>query len=296
MAGARRVGLVGLGNMGLPMARTLAAAGFAVTATDSAPERRAAFQPSRESVAELAAASDLLLLSLPNSQTVEAVVDAARPHLVDGTLIVDTSTSAPASTRALQARLAAQGIGYVDAPVSGGPAGARDGQLLVMAGGSAADLDAAMPVLEALAREVVRCGGPGAGNVTKLINNLLCAAHLALAGEALALAEAGGPQPAALLAALNLGSGRSGVSEVNLPRWVLTERFDSGFSMGLMRKDLKLALDLAEELGVSPELARSAALLWETSRDTLAEQEDFNRMVVYARDRARTRTAERARS
>ncbi len=295
MVDARRVGLVGLGNMGLPMARTLAGAGFAVAATDSAPERRAAFQPSRETVADLARESDLLLLSLPNSGIVEAVVETARPHLAAGALVVDTSTAAPASTRALQARLATHGIGYVDAPVSGGPAGARDGQLLVMVGGSAADLDAAMPVLGALAREVVRCGGPGAGNVTKLVNNLLCAAHLALAGEALALAEAGGLQPAALLAALNLGSGRSGVSEVNLPRWVLTESFDSGFSMGLMRKDLRLALELAEELGVSPDLARAAARLWETSRDTLAEQEDFNRMVVYAGNRARKRSGERAR-
>jgi 3-hydroxyisobutyrate dehydrogenase len=143
-----------------------------------------------------------------------------------------------------------------------------------------------MPVLEALARQVVRCGNPGAGNVTKLVNNLLCAAHLALAGEALALAEAGGLKPAALLSAVNAGSGRSGVTEVNLPRWVLTDSFDSGFSMALMRKDVKLALELADELGVSPELARAAARFWDESREAVPDTDDFNRMVPYARDRA----------
>jgi 3-hydroxyisobutyrate dehydrogenase len=287
-APAPRIGVVGLGNMGLPMARTLAAAGFAVTGFDAETARRAEFQPSRDSLAALAETSDLLLLSLPNSAVVESVVAEAAAHLKPGALFVDTSTAEPGSTCKLQAELAGRGLGFVDAPVSGGPAGARDGQLLVMAGGTDTDLEAARPVLEAMARQVVRCGGPGAGNVTKLVNNLLCAAHLTLAGEALALAEAGGLTPQALLAALNVGSGRSGVTEVNLPRWVLSDSFDSGFSMGLMRKDVGLALDLAKTLGLAPALGQAAGAIWSESRQALSDAEDFNRMVPYAQERSRT--------
>ena len=283
----RRVGVVGLGNMGLPMARTLEAAGFTVTGFDAAEARRKAFAPTADSLTDLAAGNEALLLSLPTSAIVERVVAEAAPALAPGSLIVDTSTAEPASTRRLQSELAAEGLGFVDAPVSGGPSGARNAHLLVMAGGRPADLDRADPLLVALARQVVRCGGPGTGNVTKLVNNLLCAAHLTLAGEALALADAGGLSPEALLAALNIGSGRSGVTEVNLPRWVLSDDFNSGFSMGLMRKDVGVALKLAEEAGVSPPLAQAAAAIWNESRDSVADDEDFNRMVTYAKESSR---------
>ncbi|WP_119165309.1 NAD(P)-dependent oxidoreductase [Algihabitans albus] len=283
----RKVGVVGLGNMGLPMARTLETAGFAVAGFDAAEARREAFSPTRDSLTELAADSDALLLSLPTSQIVEAVVAEAAPALPPGSLVIDTSTAEPGSTRRLQAEMAARGLGYVDAPVSGGPSGARNAQLLIMAGGNRPDLDRAEALLATLSRQVVRCGGPGAGNVTKLVNNLLCAAHLTLAGEALALAEAGGLTPEALLAALNIGSGRSGVTEVNLPRWVLSGDFDSGFSMGLMRKDVGLALKLAEEAEVTPALAGAAAAIWQESRESLPDSEDFNRMVTYAKESSR---------
>ncbi|WP_421707488.1 NAD(P)-dependent oxidoreductase [Algihabitans sp.] len=283
----RRVGLIGLGNMGLPMARTLEAAGFAVTGFDAAEARRAAFSPSADTVTDLAAGNETLLLSLPTSEIVEKVVAEAAPALAAGSLIIDTSTAEPASTRRLQSELAAKGLGYVDAPVSGGPSGARNAHLLVMAGGSPADLDRAEPLLTALSRQVVRCGGPGTGNVTKLVNNLLCAAHLTLAGEALALAEAGGLSPEALLAALNIGSGRSGVTEVNLPRWVLSGDFDSGFSMGLMRKDVGIALKLAKEAGLSPPMAQAAAAIWGESQNAVSDDEDFNRMVTYAKEFSR---------
>ena len=156
-----------------------------------------------------------------------------------------------------------------------------------MAGGAESDLSRAAPMLQAIARQVVHCGGPGAGNVTKLINNLLCAAHLTLAGEALALAEAGGLQPEALLAALNVGSGRSGVTELNLPRWVLSNSFDSGFSMGLMRKDVGLALKLASEVGLAPQLATAAGAIWADSSASVPDAEDFNRMVPYAKETSR---------
>ena len=283
----RKVGVVGLGNMGLPIARTLAAAGFEVTGFDTMEERRAAFSPNLGSLGDLATANDALLLSLPTSDIIEKVVAEAAESLTPGRLILDTSTAEPASSRRLHAEMAARGIGYLDAPVSGGPTAARNGQLLVMAGGAESDLNRAAAVLQAIARQVVHCGGPGTGNVTKLVNNLLCAAHLTLAGEALALAEAGDLQPEALLAALNVGSGRSGVTELNLPRWVLSNSFDSGFSMGLMRKDVGLALKLASEVGLAPRLATAAGAIWRDSGASVPDSEDFNRMVPYAKETSR---------
>lgn len=283
----RKVGVVGLGNMGLPIARTLAAAGFEVTGFDTMEERRAAFSPNLGSLGDLATASDALLLSLPTSDIIEKVVAEAAESLTSGHLILDTSTAEPASSRRLHTAMAARGIGYLDAPVSGGPTAARNGQLLVMAGGAESDLNRAAAVLQAIARQVVHCGGPGTGNVTKLVNNLLCAAHLTLAGEALALAEAGDLQPEALLAALNVGSGRSGVTELNLPRWVLSNSFDSGFSMGLMRKDVGLALKLASEVGLAPRLATAAGAIWRDSGASVPDSEDFNRMVPYAKETSR---------
>lgn len=277
-----RVGIVGLGNMGLPMAHTLTRAGLRVSGTDLSAERRKAFEGAAPDLAALVAACDVVVLSLPNSAIVESVLGDGS-ELRAGKLVIDTSTADPASTRRLQPMLARLGIGFVDAPVSGGAAGAADGQLLVMAGGEAADLARAMPVLKPLARKIVACGGPGAGNVVKLVNNHLAAAHLALAGEALGLAVAAGVSPEVLLEALNSGSGRSAATEVNLPRWVMSGKFDSGFTMALMRKDVRLAGALAEALGFEGALSRATRDVWARSVDRLADGEDFNRIVELAR-------------
>lgn len=274
-----RIGVIGLGAMGLPMARTLADAGFGVIGFDANPARSPDDVVTASSVGAIARDRDVSLLSLPNSAIVEMVVADIFDFAPAGHLIIDTSTAEPAATRELQAAAAKQGIGYVDAPVSGGAAGAASGELLVMAGGDDADLDRAMPVLDAMARAVVRCGGPGGGNVAKLINNLLCAAHLALAGEALKLGDAAGLDADTLLEVLNLGSGRSAATEINLPRWVMSGVYDSGFSMGLMRKDVRLAANL----GALGPVSERAASVWAESVEALADAADFNRMVDLAR-------------
>jgi 3-hydroxyisobutyrate dehydrogenase len=269
-----RVAVIGLGAMGAPMAQVLAGSGFSVTGCDPDPARRAAFQNAVPDAAKLAGV-DAALLSLPDDAAVRGVWSALRDALSPGGLVIDASTVAPQTCRALQAEAAARGIGWVDAPVSGGPAGAADGALLAMVGGADPDVERAMPVLDALTRKVARCGGPGAGAVVKLANNLLCAGHLLLAGEALRLAEAGGVAPEALLEAVNAGSGRSAVTEVNLPRWILSDAFDSGFTLGLMAKDVTLAAALP---GAGPRAAQTAAD-WAAARDALGADADFNRIV-----------------
>ncbi len=282
MTGLTRIGVVGLGAMGLPMAETLAGKGFDVVGFDTDANRRGRFAATVDAVPALAAGCDATLLSLPNSAIVERVCATLFDTAGAGHVVLDTSTADPASTRALQAEAAARGIGFVDCPVSGGAAGAARGALLVMAGGVDADLDRSMPVLDALARRVVRCGGPGAGNVAKLINNLLCAAQLQLAGEALRLGDAAGITSDALVEVLNAGSGRSAVTEVNLPTWVMNEAFDSGFTMGLMRKDVRLAADLARAVSADLPLASIAARLWADSAARLDDGADFNRLAEAA--------------
>ena len=280
------IGVIGLGQMGLAMAQTLVRAGQSVLGYDVAAERRALFVPHANQIHDLAITCQTLLLSLPHSGIVEQVMDTILPHCRPGMLIIDTSTADPDSTRKLALAAHAKGVFYVDAPVSGGAAGAAAGTLFIMAGGDDDALHRAKPVLNILGRETVLCGGPGCGNVVKILNNALCAAHLALAGEALAAGEKAGLNREALAAALAKGSGRSAVFEVNLPKWVLSGSFDSGFTMGLMRKDVRLFDEFATANSISPILLQTASTLWRESKATLGDSEDFNCMVPFAGERS----------
>ncbi|MGL4976380.1 MAG: NAD-binding protein, partial [Bosea sp. (in: a-proteobacteria)] len=133
----------------------------------------------------------------------------------------------------------------------------------------------------ALSTRQVHVGASGAGHMAKIVNNLMCAAHLLVAGEAFKLAEAAGLDPERLLAAINGGSGRSGVTEVNFPNWVMNRAFDSGFTMQLMRKDVRLALQMAEETGMDLPLTQGIGALWAASAETIPDAEDFNRIADF---------------
>lgn len=272
-AAISKIGVVGLGAMGLPMAHTLTNAGFKVTGFDPAPERRALLPGAVGSLAALDA-SDALVLSLPNDKVVNEVGRAVT-RFSSVPLVIDTSTISPVTARLLADDFSRAGGAYLDAPVSGGAAGAAAGQLLMMVGGDEAPFARAMPVLDAMARKVVHCGGPGTGAVVKLANNMLCAGQLLLAGEALRIAAAGGVDHGPLLEALNAGSGRSGVTEVNLPKWILSGAFDSGFTMGLMAKDVRLAAELSGAGAISGEIAER----WREAADAMGASADFNRIV-----------------
>jgi 3-hydroxyisobutyrate dehydrogenase len=266
-----RIGLVGLGRMGAAMRQRLAATGAAVAAFDIAPDRGGVAR-----VEEVAA--PLVLLSLPDGKAVEAALAGLLPVLPDGAVIADTSTISPLEARDFAARAAASGHAYLDAPVSGGPAGAEAGTLTLMLGGSAAALERARPGLDRIAARILHVGDSGAGQVAKLVNNLLVATHLVVAAEALRIGTAAGVPPEALLAVVNAASGRSAATEVNLPRWVLSGSFDSGFSAGLMRKDARLALELARAVGAGPVACGAAVAAWQ--RASLADGDDFNRIAA----------------
>jgi 3-hydroxyisobutyrate dehydrogenase len=174
-----------------------------------------------------------------------------------------------------------KGIRFIDAPVSGGAKGAASASLTMVLGGDAAAIAAAEPVLAAMSARRTHVGPVSAGHVVKLLNNLLCGAHLLIAGEAMRAAKQGGLDPATVLRAINGGSGRSAVTEVNYPTWILDEQFDSGFTMKLMRKDIALARALFDDLGVTTPFAQACAALWADSGAQLADVEDFNRIVQF---------------
>ncbi|ASV88025.1 D-isomer specific 2-hydroxyacid dehydrogenase, NAD binding domain protein (plasmid) [Ochrobactrum quorumnocens] len=279
------IGVVGLGSMGLGMAQTLAAKGFATLGFDLSAERKALAEKAgvtpSDTLGLLFEKSNFLVFSLPTARDVENVVNA-HSHLLRGAdrgrvIIIDTSTSEPDVSRALAAKLDAMEHGFLDAPVSGGPAGAASGKLTMMIGGSDANLALAQPVIETMAAKALHVGPSGAGNVAKLVNNLLAAAHMVTTSEGLKLALAAGISPESALRVLNAASGKSMISEVHFPTWVMNERFDSGFSMGLMRKDVRLAQEMAARTGAGNPLTSVVAKLW-ADADHLKDSDDFTRM------------------
>ena len=266
-------GVIGLGAMGGAMVGRLLAQGVVPAVWDSSPQALARAVAAGARAVELPA-DDIVLLSLPHDGAVATTLAALWPALPAGAVIVDTSTISPIAARGFAAEAAARGVAYLDAPVSGGPAGAAAGSLTMMIGGSAAALEKARPVLALLTGRIVHVGDSGAGQVAKLVNNLLLATHLVCAAEALRLGRMAGLDPAALLPVLNAATGRSAATEVNWPRWIASETFDSGFSAGLMRKDARLALELAAAVGAPLSACAAAVAAWTAS--AVPDDAEFN--------------------
>lgn len=278
------VAVVGLGAMGAPMSARLAAAGYPVRGFDVSAEAReragAAGVTPAPSAAEAVAGADVVILMLPDSRVVEAVLDdpAVTAALAPRALVIDMSSSEPLRTRALAARLAERGVRMLDAPVSGGVRGAQGGTLTVMVGGDAADLEEARPVLEALGR-VAHAGPIGAGHAVKALNNLLSATHLLSASEAVAAGRRFGLDPAVMLSIINGSSGRSGSTENKWPNFILTGTYDSGFALRLMVKDMRIAVGLAEQAGAAMELGADALEIWERCAADLEADADHTEIA-----------------
>lgn len=287
MSDINTVGVIGLGKMGRGMAASLKRAGFHVLGLDASPEV-ASHVASEEgidaadSLKQLLRDAQAVVLSLPNSSIVRKLVegeDGIAANASAGLLLIDTTTADPADTAAVAPVLGAQGIRFVDAPVSGGPRGAQSGELTMFIGGAAADIDAATPVLAALGTKRFVIGAVGAGHIAKLINNLLVASHLLTASEAFKIAEAAGVNTHQLIEAVNAGSGRSGVTLYNYPSRILNNAFDSGFTMQLMRKDVRLAVGLMTQVGLNLPISHEVGTVWAASASGIADAEDFNRIV-----------------
>jgi 3-hydroxyisobutyrate dehydrogenase len=275
--------------MGRGMAASLIRRDFKVFGYDASPaSAELALKEGVELVDSLeavAARCEILVLSLPNPQIVESVingVDGLSKHMRPGMLIIDTSTSDPQVSRRLAAQLKESGIRFVDAPVSGGPRGAQNGELTFFLGGDAEGVGKAGPVLDALAKNRFHIGDSGAGNVAKIVNNLLCASHLVIAAEAFKLAVSAGVSVEDLLESINASSGRSGVTMYNFPSRILNGAFNSGFTMQLMRKDVRLAMSLVKSQGLDLPVCQDIADIWQASEAEIADGEDFNRIVQFS--------------
>ena len=263
------LGFVGLGAMGAPMVRRLLAAGHRVLVHDLNPPALAAAvaggAESRASAAAVAAEAEFVLVSLPTPAAVRAV--ALGPDgLVEGGALrvyVDLSTTGARMAQEVARGLAPRGIIALDAPVSGGVAGAEAGTLSVMAAGDPAAFARVRPVLEVIGGNTVFVGeAVGQGQTLKLVNNLLAATTWAAACEALTMGAKAGLDPALMVGVINASSGRSFPTERFVPGPVLNRRFDFGFRMELMAKDMRLALEEAEALGVVMPTCSAARLLY----------------------------------
>jgi 3-hydroxyisobutyrate dehydrogenase len=290
----KKVGLIGLGNMGRGMALTLKRKGFEVVGTDVAPTTRASLAKEgvsvRETIGEVVSECDVVILSLPTAAIVEQVVSGPNGILANakpGLLVVDTSTSHPETTRRLAGALNAAGMNMLDAPVSGGPKGAITGTMAMVIGGTKEDLERAEPILSAMTAKRVHVGDIGAGHVAKIANNLFAAAHLLIAGEVTRMAAKAGVPTEQLLQGINAGSGRSFITEHSYPTWIMNGQFDSGFTMKLMRKDVRLSQELISALAIDLPMSAKVAELWALSAQSISDEEDFNRIVeLGTRDQA----------
>ena len=292
----RRIAVIGLGAMGGAMADTLHRIGWQVTGFDpSEAARTAAEARGIGTVTDTGAlaGTPYVVLSLPSAAIVEATVPGL--FSAPGTVaIVDTTTSEPATSAAMASLAESNGAAFVDAPVSGGRDGAATGSLSAFVGASHTALAAAEPVLDALTGgKYSHIGGPGSGNVVKLLNNVLAAANLVAVGEALAVAKAYGIDPGTAAASISGASGGSKVSAAMYPNWVLSGTHDSGFALGLMARDAALAVDVARQKGENPALLAAVVGQWQEALAVLGPTADFTeiaRMVAPAITRAGTPT------
>ncbi|WP_439576861.1 NAD(P)-dependent oxidoreductase [Elioraea sp.] len=274
------IAFIGLGKMGVPMAARLVGAGFALRGWDLAPPARlaaaAAGIPLAAAAAEACREAAAVITMLPDGKAVRAALEdpAVAASLTPETLVIDMSSSDPLATRDLHAALAARGIALVDAPVSGGVARAIDGTLAIMAGGEAAAIDRAEALFAAMGKHVFRCGPPGAGHAMKALNNYVSAAGLVAAIEAVAVGARFGLDPATMVDVLNASTGRNNSTEVKLKQHILSGGFGSGFSIGLMAKDLATAGALADGIGVDAPLAAEMARRWRAAADELGAGAD----------------------
>jgi 2-hydroxy-3-oxopropionate reductase len=296
---AATIGFLGLGVMGGPMARNLLAAGSEVVAWNRSPgpltELVEAGARAADGPAALAAETDILISIVSDDAALREVlggpdgaIAAARP----GSLVVDMSTVSPALARELAAEATARGVGFLDAPVSGGDVGARDGTLSIMVGGSAADVERARPVFEVLGSRVTHVGAAGAGQVAKACNQILVAVIFGGLAEALVLGSKLGVDPAAILDAVGGGMAANRIMEVRRDNF-LGHDFAPGFKVDLHHKDLEIALGASGEVDAPLPLTAEVQQMFRQLRAAGHGGEDDSALLRVAEQRAAHRLGDR---
>jgi 3-hydroxyisobutyrate dehydrogenase-like beta-hydroxyacid dehydrogenase len=281
-----KIGFIGLGAMGKPMAKNLIRAGFRVIVYNRTIGKTKEFREMGASVAvtpkDLASDSQVVIVNVSNSPDVEEVllgkegaIHGSRP----GTIVIDMGTSYPSSTLKICKILQEKGVEMLDAPVSGGVKGAEERTLSIMVGGRREIFEKCKPILSAMGKNIFYQGESGSGHITKAINNFVSAAAITALTEALVMAKKAGLSPMKVLDVLKVSSGRSYQAEQALPQFVLTRKFDAGFLLGLMKKDLNIFASLGDDYQTPMFLGNLVHQLWDVAAREIGPQSDYTRFV-----------------
>jgi 3-hydroxyisobutyrate dehydrogenase len=244
--------------------------------------------------ADAARTAEFIVTCLSTSRDVESVLDGPSGVLAGvrpGAMLIDCTSGDPATSRRIAARLAERGVGFIDAPVSGGVSGAEQGTLTVMCGGDAAMVEQARPVLEAFGSKIVHCGPVGAGDALKSVNTALLAVHVWSTGEGLLALAKAGVRPDVALDVINASSGRSNTSQHLFPERVLTRAFPRTFRLALLDKDVNIAAGVAREQQVVSPLLQLTAELFRAAHRALGEEADHVEAVRLLEEWAQTEIA-----
>lgn len=291
-----RVGFVGLGQMGWPMATRLRAAGFELTVLDQDPdvcrrfsaEHGAAVATSGPALGE---ASDVVITMLPNGAVVRSVLlgeGAGSGGVVSGmgagTTVLDMSSSDPVGTRQLSDEVRGHGVDLLDAPVSGGVPRARTGDLAILVGGTPEQFQRCRPILEPLGSAIFHTGAVGSGHALKALNNLLSAASLAVTAEVMLVGARFGLDPSVMVDVFNASSGRNNSTEKKFRPYVLSGSYDAGFALDLMVKDIRTAQQLARRTDTPVPVSDDVVRRWEAAQAALPPGSDHTALVKYLQD------------
>jgi len=289
------VGFIGLGMMGLPMLRCLLKAGCTVRGFDLNPQAAASVAgqagfSGAASPADAASGADVVLLMLPDSRIVDALLwgpDGGLARLLKpGQVVLDMGSSDPVRSRENQAKLAALRVDFVDAPVSGGVKRAVDGSLSIMIGGESPAVERVRPLLQCMGKTLVHVGTAGAGHAVKALNNYVSASGLLAVCEALVAARAFGIDPHLVNQVFNASTGKNNTTDVKVEAFMLSQTFNSGFALALMRKDLQTALAFIERMGTPADFATRCLATWADADTALGAGADHTALFKYIQDRA----------
>jgi 3-hydroxyisobutyrate dehydrogenase len=292
-----RAGFIGIGNMGSPMAANLLKAGWKVTVYDTDAAKVDSFKRghgagSAQTLTELGRQCDVVITMLPDGHVVRRVVLGRTPGddclvkgLAKGSTIIDMSSSAPVGTRKLGDDLRAHGVALLDAPVSGGVKGAVAGTMSIMVGGDEALAKRYEDLFAAMGKRFY-VGSLGSGHAAKVLNNYVSAAGLAAAAEAVLVGQRFGIDPQTLIGVINASTGRNNSTENKFAQFILNGKFNSGFALDLMAKDITLAMEVAEACNVRAELGHATLELWQRAKEALGPGADHTAVAKFINEQA----------
>ena len=285
------IGFVGIGAMGTPMAGNLARAGYKLLVYDLDAARTAALAGTSgvtvaKNLAELGAAANILITMLPDGKAVRAALcgkddsfkDCLLEHAQKNALVIDMSSSSPMGTRELGVLLQQRGLQFIDAPVSNGVKGAVAATLSIMVGGDRSIFDRIKPMLEKMGSQIYYAGPLGAGHAIKALNNYVSAAGLIAACEAMHAGQAFGIDPGVVVDIINTSSGMNNTTKNKCRQYMISGAYNAGFSTGLMAKDVRTALEIAEAMQTSTLFAKPTAEVWNAMEKQLGFLSDHTEM------------------